>query len=112
MGFPILQPQQTPGHAFPPQLGVDVFPVGFGDHPLGGRGRLREEPAVKLVLVKRFREGPAEACYFGSAQVLPGRTVGDAAAAGDGPVALPGLPLQTKNFADLTPMVLALTAHG
>lgn len=104
MAVSILDPQQAQGHSFAAQFGVDRRPVRLGDHLRRSGRRWGKETPVERFFVQVSRERPGEPGGLGPLQVLAHRAVGDAAAAGDGPVAQAALPLQTQDFADL--------AHG
>ena len=102
MSITVFDPQQAQGYTLASKLCVDLVPVGKRNNSRRRTGTFGEEEPKELVLPKVFRKWPGKSRRFGTANILNDGAVGDRAAAGYSPDTETTLPLQAKDFMDLS----------
>jgi hypothetical protein len=102
--LPILEPQQSKGHALLAKIGVALVPVRTWPlHPVRAVG-VGEQQSLERGIPELVRQRPGEPRLFGFLKVFSDSACTDLATAGHLTVGEFALPLQTKDLADL--------AHG
>ena len=102
IGLPVLLPEQEQGDILAREFVADVLPVGYTSSLCREIRWWREQQLLQMGLVKIRWQRPAQTGLSRAAQVFTHGGAADATGRRNLAVAQPSLPLEAKNFFDLT----------